>query len=330
MFIGRHRSRTAWFEQKAETIWRAPDAGPPVVVFYSFKGGLGRTTALTSFAIQRAQAGERVCVLDFDLDSPGIGLVLSASTERATAVWGVVDFLLEHRTAEPPFGDYYHRCDRVAGAGEIAVLPAGTLNEAYLDKLARVDLEEAPTVGDSGISALLTRVRDELKPNWILVDARTGISEPAGQLLSGIAHLHVLFGSAQDQSWQGLNQVIDRLGKERLNQGWPQAEIILVQAMVPTGEAGRIAKRDFLARAQGEFTDRYYLESDANEEATAAFWDTRDADSFDAPHSAVAIAYDARLASFGDVTDIADSLKAEPFQTLADRIMNRFIAEPMK
>jgi hypothetical protein len=83
----------------------------------------------------------------------------------------------------------------VAGDGEIVVFPVGQLNSSYPDKLARVDLEEAPPVVSGGIAKLLQRINLELRPNWILLDARTGISESAGILLSGMAHLHVLGSS---------------------------------------------------------------------------------------------------------------------------------------
>lgn len=325
--LDRHRSRTAWFVDEAEPLWSAADPHPPIVVFYSFKGGLGRSTILASFAIQRARAGERVCVLDLDLDSPGVGRLLAADADGLTAQWGVVDFLVEQSAGKPPLPDYYHRCDRVAGAGEIVVFPAGRMNEAYPDKLARVDMEEAPPAGESGLARLLHRVRDELKPQWILLDARTGISESAGRLLSGIAHLHMLLGTTQDQSWQGLNIVLDRLGKERVLAGRSQAEAILVQAMVPPGEAGKVAREVFLARAEQEFTDRYYAEVGAGGEDTPMFWNTRDMDSLDAPHVAVPVDYDAKLASFGDIADVAEPLCAGSYALIAERITGRFARE---
>jgi hypothetical protein len=325
--LDRHRSRTAWFVDEVEPLWSAPDPHPPVVVFYSFKGGLGRSTILASFAIQRARVGERVCVLDLDLDSPGVGRLLAADAEGLTAQWGVVDFLLEQSAGEAPLSDYYHRCDRVAGAGEIVVFPAGRMNEAYPDKLARVDMEEAPPARESALARLLQRVRDELKPQWILLDARTGISESAGRLLSGIAHLHVLLGTTQDQSWQGSNIVLDRLGKERVLAGRSQAEVILVQAMVPPGEAGKVAREDFLARAEQEFTDRYYAEAVVGDEDTAMSWNTRDMDSLDAPHVAVPVDYDAKLASFGDIAEVAEPLCAGSYALIAERITGRFARE---
>lgn len=325
--LNRHRSRTAWFEDEVEPLWSAPDPHPPIVVFYSFKGGLGRSTILASFAIQRARAGERVCVLDLDLDSPGVGRLLSADAEGLTAQWGVVDFLIEQSAGKPPLSDYYHRCDRVAGAGEIVVFPAGRINEAYPDKLARVDMEEAPPARESGLARLLQHVRDELKPHWILLDARTGISESAGRLLSGIAHLHVLLGTTQDQSWQGSNIVLDRLGKERVLASRSQAEAILVQAMVPPGDAGKVAREAFLARAEQEFTDRYYAEEGADDEGAGTFWNTRDMDSLDAPHVAVPVDYDAKLASFGDIAEVAETLCAGPYAVVAERIAGRFAGD---
>jgi hypothetical protein len=244
-FVERHRSRTAWFSGPVNPPWKATEGGPPIVAFYSFKGGLGRSTLLASFAIQRAHAGQRVCVIDMDLDSPGAGRLLSADAKGLTAQWGVVDFLMEHRLPDIRFDDYWHRCDRVAAEGEIRIMPSGKLDAQFADKLGRVDLEEAPAAHESGLWRLLERTRDELKPDWILLDARTGISEPAGQLLSGIAHLHVLLGTVQAQSWEGLGLVIDRLGGDRVRIGEPQGELVLVQAMVPAGEPGKWAIENF-------------------------------------------------------------------------------------
>ncbi len=324
--LDRHRSRTAWFSRSVEPPWPAPEEGPPIIVFYSFKGGLGRSTLLASFAIQRARMGERVCVLDFDLDSPGIGRLLSADPEGMTARWGVVDFLLERSPTEAPLADYFHRCDRVAGAGEIVAFPSGYMDEGYADKLAGVDLEEAPEAHESGLWKLLHRIRDELKPQWILLDARTGISEPAGQLLSGIAHLHVLLGTTHDQSWQGLNRVLDRLGKERGLADSPQAEVLLVQAMVPSGETGKVAKEKFVARAEEEFDKRYYLVAD--EADPDRFWTLDDKDSQDAPHASMPVDYDSRLASFGDIAEVADALCGGPYPPIVERIVSRFLTEP--
>jgi hypothetical protein len=320
--LNRHRSRTAWFVGPVDPPWLAPEAGPPIIVFYSFKGGLGRSTLLAAFAVQRARAGERVCVIDMDLDSPGVGRLLSADKEGLTAQWGVVDFLLEHRLPNLSFEDYWHRCDRVAGDGEIRVMPSGKLDTLFASKLARVDLEEAPTAHESGIWNLLQLTREELAPDWILLDARTGISEPAGQLLSGISHLHVLLGTFQEQSWQGLDQILDRLGRDRILVDLPQADVLLVQAMVPIGEPGKWAKEIFAGRAENAFEDRYYADSDSDPDI---FWTVNDKQGEDAPHMPAPVHYDASLAGFADIEDVADRLASGDYTEVGTRISNRFV-----
>ncbi|HUW40189.1 MAG TPA: P-loop NTPase [Rectinemataceae bacterium] len=320
--LDRHRSRTGWFMPAEDPPWSAPGDGPAIVVFYSFKGGLGRSTLVASHAIQRARAGERVCVLDLDLDSPGIGKLLSADTEGRTARWGIVDYLMENPGSDAPLDDYSHRCDRVSGGGQITVFPAGTLDEAYVDKLARVDLEEGPGAGMAGIERLIARIHEELKPSWILIDARTGISELGGRLLSGLAHTHVLLGTNHAQSWEGLVNILNRLGKERLLVGKAQGDTILVHAMVPMGEAGKIARIRFSARAETEYDARYYL---AEDDGTA--WSMDDKALGDAPHVSVAIEYSPGLADYGDIADVAGSITSGPYEEFSTLLANRFIRE---
>jgi hypothetical protein len=322
--LERHRSRAGWFVRATAPVWQAPAEGPPVVVFYSFKGGVGRSTALASFAIQRARAGERVAVLDFDLDAPGIGTLLAADPTGITAQWGVVDYLLEWPHGDVPLDDYHHSCARLSDSGEIRVFPAGRLDEGYAEKLARVALEESSQSPGSGLVHLLQTIRATLSPWWILLDARAGLSEPAGRLLSGIAHLHVLFGTTAEQSWRGLRPVIDRLGRQRVLADQTQAEIVLVQAMVPsTAESARVATTAFAERAREEFTQIYYA-VEPGDPGDDRFWDVRDLDSEDAPHAPLVIAYRENLAHFRDVADVADTLCEGNYVAVAERIAERF------
>lgn len=331
----RHRSLGVWLETSPEPLWKphgeaepgSPE-GPAIIVFYSFKGGMGRSTALASFAIQRARLGDAVVVVDFDIDSPGVGTLLAADEEGTIAPWGVVDYMLERRYGEIPLKDYYHACrrEKLTGAGEILVVPSGQLDENYLAKLARIDFEspELPPA-EHPLPLLLDQVKRELNPKWILLDARTGLSEPAGLLLSGVAHLHVLFGTTSKQSWQGLRLVLKRLGEARVVAGLPQLECLLVQAMVPVGSRVAQDSRDaFADRARDEFTESFYAQDpqDADEDK---YWYIRDVESDDAPHAPVAIAYEPRLAHFDDLIDVAEDLAgAGDYRNLANRIASRF------
>ena len=91
-----------------------------------------------------------------DLDAPGIGLLLGADAEGSTARWGTVDFLLE-AAQQLPLDDYFHVCAReaITGGGLVEVFPAGSLDDAYLSKLGRVDLDVRNHVRGHALGTLL-------------------------------------------------------------------------------------------------------------------------------------------------------------------------------
>ncbi|MBI2528540.1 MAG: hypothetical protein HYV93_21465 [Candidatus Rokubacteria bacterium] len=331
----RIRNRTAWFSPISEPPWSAfgESPGPPIVVFYSFKGGVGRTTALAAFAIQRARVGERVAVLDLDLDAPGAGTLLAADERGTTAEWGVVDYFLERPLGEVDLRDYYHACRRtpVTGGGEVLVVPAGSLEPGreYLGKLARLDLEPSPAGGAGHpLRFLLEQVRTEIDPRWICIDARAGLSEPAGLLLSGTAHLHVLFGTSSEQSWRGLAVVLERIGASRVREDRTQLDCVLVHAMVPEdAAAAKAARGSFVARALVEFRDRYYA-PDPEDPDEDRLWYVRDAEASDAPHAPVPVSYQPKLAQYALIDDVADHLaEAKELVVLSERIAVRFRPE---
>lgn len=69
----------------------APEStGVPRIVFFSIKGGVGRSTALAASAWALAQAGQRVLVLDLDLESPGLSSALLPGRRPA---YGIADWL---------------------------------------------------------------------------------------------------------------------------------------------------------------------------------------------------------------------------------------------
>lgn len=341
----RHRNRTAWFTNHCDPPWltrapasqdeaelpaasppASPDVGPPIIVFASFKGGVGRTTALASFALIRARRGERVVVIDFDLDAPGVGVLLAADEQGTTAPWGVVDYMLERQHGPVPLADYIHRCARpaVTGDGAIEIMPAGRLDELYLTKLSRVDLEIPMHGATHPLDNLLREVRTELAPDWILIDARAGLSPAAGLLLSGICHLHVLVGTTSEQSFKGMERMVHHLGADRLAKGI-QADCLVVQSMVPdSGVIGPKATEAFRLRMEDIFTDYYYVAED-EADPDDRIWSLRDLPSTVAPHQPVVVPYRDLFAFFESIDQIAgDMADGKPYLELEARILGRF------
>jgi hypothetical protein len=71
-FLDREISGRRWV-----TIAESELAGPPRFVLFALKGGLGRSTTAAVLAAHLARKGQRVLVLDFDLESPTLSSMLS-------------------------------------------------------------------------------------------------------------------------------------------------------------------------------------------------------------------------------------------------------------
>jgi hypothetical protein len=267
-------------------------------------------------------------VLDLDIDAPGLGTILPIDT---TPPYGVVDYLIEL----PVLGrrpddlrDYHYALDlpSIRSAGSIKVFPAGNLDEYYLGKMARLDFESSEIDGGPKhpLEELVAHIYEELHPDWILLDSRTGFSETAGMLLSGVCDYHVLFGVQSVQSWQGLGYAVRKLGVDRIHRGMLQAEFMFVQAMIPEAKDQReAALHGFAERAKDICEESYYLEQDSERDEDA--WYIDDAGGEDSPDIAVALSYRtafSQTVTTGDLLESLDSSKEiqEYCATLARRV----------
>ena len=109
---------------------------------YSVKGGVGRSTTAAILAWHLSRAGERVLVVDLDLESPGLSAAMLDPS--AQPEFGVTDWFVEELVGQ---GD--HVSERMVAApgwtqdldGDVRVVPAHGRNSGeYLAKLGRVYL----------------------------------------------------------------------------------------------------------------------------------------------------------------------------------------------
>ena len=332
--LDRHLSKDAWFGSPFPEPWPLNDKTAPIISFFSFKGGVGRTTALAAFAVNLSRTGKRVVVIDFDLEAPGVGTLFGPTQGEGTA-FGVVDFLLEWPVA--PSGsinitDYCNICDdaRIVGTGpEIICVPAGKVDERFTEKLARVNYEYlyrsawepgAPDAAKSPIHQLLKMLRSHWKPDFVLIDSRAGLHDLGGLSLSGVAHWHVLFGLNSEQSWQGISIAVSHLGKQEVLAGRKQRNCTLVQAMTPFPQAGREqALVSFKNRGFEVFSNHYY----DKRQSPNSWWSVPDSQDSDQPHSPQVLSWDNRVFSYGPLTDIADILCEGEYRILTNAILNK-------
>ncbi len=327
--LERHISKEAWFVPRVSPPWPLPDRTPPILAFYSFKGGVGRTTALLSLGIQLARLGKRVVLVDLDLEAPGLLSALPPADAGPTA--GVLDFLLERplvsRLQDLSLADFYYTVDDpvVIGTGApVRVIPAGSLDEHYLQKLARLNYQRIYALTTeagprSPLAELLGFARRDLQAEYLLLDSRAGFHDLGGLALSGIAHLDVVFGQHSEQNWRGLEALVRFLGRDRVERDLPQLHCLLVHAMAPApGEERARAFNQFKERAYDAFSRDYY-----DEEESEGEWPLPALDDEDAPHYPVALAFDPLVQRYQTVAEVADRLTQGDFVTFAGRAMNR-------
>jgi len=333
--LDRHLSKESWFGEPIKPPWPQREQTPPILSFYSFKGGVGRTTALAAFSIQLARAGKKVCVVDLDLEAPGVGTLLRSPTGQAQ--YGVVDYLLESSIGRGrvDIADYFHLCDdpRIVGDGPpIVVVPAGTLDDDYLEKLARVDyqgiLSPSPTKSGNVLTSLLDSLRREREADYVLLDSRSGLHDIGGLALNGVAHLDVVFGLDSEQSWQGLRLIVSQLGRRRIERGQMHQLFVLAFSMAPApGSAERLGQVNaFRDKAHLLLSDCFYDEEPDGGWATPipdAAWPVPAIDDTTEPHFAIPIGFNTDIQRASSIEAVATLLTEGDYLSFRNAVLER-------
>jgi len=150
------------------------------ITFYSYKGGVGRTTALANIACLLAgdqEYPQKVLVWDFDLEAPGLHRVFPA---RERQWYGFVDLVHQYvQYGSMPGIDSFIYSSEVKG---VDVLPAGMLNRAYCSKLETIDWPQffAGDTEEAFFDQLVRSIKDLRRYDYVLIDSRTGLSDVAG------------------------------------------------------------------------------------------------------------------------------------------------------
>ncbi|AHD12781.1 hypothetical protein C163_03280 [Pseudomonas sp. FGI182] len=193
---------------------------PRRVVFYSYKGGVGRTTALVHTAFHLARAGERVAVVDLDVEAPGIHKLLPRPDGKKIEA-GIVDYLWERQVLPSPEDNTtclvevggrqkkaisYVVEDQTARA-QVHVIPAGAVSSNYVQRLLTLSSEEALTRADDAWTLFERELVDQIDPDILLIDARTGLGDWGGLSLLRLADEVFLVMFPSEQNAEGINFV---------------------------------------------------------------------------------------------------------------------------
>jgi tetratricopeptide (TPR) repeat protein len=206
------------------------------VAFYSYKGGVGRTLALANVAYSLAERGKRVVLLDMDLEAPSLHDVPEFAL-KGTGKKGLIEYASSYRKTGklPTIESYVHKCRRSPGSGELWLMPAGRMASGYQQQLGDLSWRRLhPKLGTKPfVEGLRQALSEEIKPNYVLIDARTGLSDIGGLSTHLLADMVVLVFNLTAASIEGSVRAFRSFTSEGSRVRFVQ----LVASPVPPGES---------------------------------------------------------------------------------------------
>lgn len=188
------------------------------ITFYSYKGGVGRSLLVANAAKYLSTLGKNVFALDLDLEAPGLVYKFGPAVGAAPCApgHGVVDILanfIKLKRLPKSLEEFSLALKVGSGTGEIRLMQAGAAPDAsYWRCLAQINWYEilygADPVGVPFFLELKERIRREYDPDFLLIDARTGITEMGGIATTVLPDIVVCLGLASSEHLDGLRAVM--------------------------------------------------------------------------------------------------------------------------
>ncbi|HMV65887.1 MAG TPA: AAA family ATPase [Myxococcota bacterium] len=153
-----------------------------VITFYSFKGGVGRTLALVNVACLLTERGQRVAIVDLDLEAPGVDAFLRGADGRA---WdqirpsGFLGFVRkwELGAEDPHIASFAVPATHPTIPGRVVQLvPPGQFVPDYPQRLRELAWDRIHDA-ERFLHVLYEQLRSWPDVDVVLLDSRTGMTD---------------------------------------------------------------------------------------------------------------------------------------------------------
>lgn len=193
--------------------------GPKFCAFHSFKGGVGRTTSLMTYASAALENDniKKILLIDGDLEAPGLTLWLDAENLGKVTY---TNFLEAIQFSEGKFDatiDFFAKELRKSSISidgsskEIFVLPSALSLESIMDMPVTPDHISKNIDNPYILSDLLRLLGDKLEVDVILIDLRAGLSELSSPLIFDPRVEHFFVSTIAKQSVVGIGEVLKKI-----------------------------------------------------------------------------------------------------------------------
>ena len=272
-----------------------PEQGPTRCTLFSVKGGVGCSTTAAVLAWHLARRGERVLVVDLDLESPGLSSsILDTATQPKFGVtdWfveelvGQGDRVVEQMTAAPAWAHDFN--------GSVRVVPShGQDPGEYLAKLGRVYMDTSDDLWTERLKRLLRRLEHDFEPTVVLVESRSGLHDIAAATVTDLDAEVLLFAIDSESHWTDYRILFDHWSTHDLATRI-RGRLSIVSALTPELDVEKYLQ-GFREQAWNLFRDRLYDAVPPSDDAGVNF--SFDLLAEEAPHDPIAIHWTRGLAA---------------------------------
>ena len=199
-----------------------------IIVAHSFRGGTGKSSIIANLAACLGCRGHRVCIIDTDVQSPGVHVFFGLKAEETTP--SLNEYLWGKCTIEEAARDVTDRLSGVSEAGGRVFLVPSSIGVNDITKILKEGYEV------SELSEGFSRIMRSLNLDYLLIDTHPGIGEES--LLSlAISDVLLIIMRPDYQDYQGTSVTLEVC--RRLEVPRP---LLVINKLLQGYDAKRIAK----------------------------------------------------------------------------------------
>ena len=173
--------------------------------------------SLVNVAVQLAQSGRKVLLVDFDLEAPGLPTFeLKKPTED---IPGIVEYVSQYIVTgeSPDVMDFIYKSESFEeSGGSIYVMPVGRQDASYSHRLNSIDWQKlySEKSGYLFFEDLRNQWTQCITPDYVLIDSRTGHSDVEGICTRQLPDAVCLLFFPNEQNLNGLRRVVANINAD--------------------------------------------------------------------------------------------------------------------
>jgi len=220
------------------------------VSFYSYKGGVGRSLALTYTAKFLADCNFTVCIVDVDLEAPGI--IYKFMSTPTHEKQGTLDYIHACMDRKPPemISDFFYTFHQTR-LGYIKLMSSGKgLDNTYWAKLADIDWRKLFCEKDGEglfiFELLKYQIKTQINPDFLFFDSRAGVTIMSQVCNSVIPDSVIFLLANNNENFHGAKLMYEHILASKFKANNKKTDVTGVLTRIPVTKQGDFSESDII------------------------------------------------------------------------------------